>query len=136
MSISANTASLPYTRIAELLEAVGVNARFAPHGKFWNVPYAQFRGGDIPGVVCAKQPVPIVDPHNPENSAFLQALENPNGFCSFDRMPADGPPFLTDAEYSVTLADGTVFSGAEILSALHAWFKNGAPEQEVPATGP
>jgi hypothetical protein len=49
------------------------------------------------------------------------------GFCQKDQMPPGGP-FVSEEGYSIKLEDGTVVTGAKIISDLHDWLKNGAHE--------
>jgi hypothetical protein len=41
-------------------------------------------------------------------------------------MPPLGP-FITDADYKLTLSDGTVVTGEQIKNDIHDWLASGAP---------
>ena len=91
--------------IAQLNSQIGQ----APHGPFWNtLTYQQFISGNVPGV-SGYAPG---DPPNPNgtwqilvvgssaNSNIIKALK---GLAPFDgtiflQMPADGPPYFSDAQ--------------------------------------
>ncbi|MBV8370357.1 MAG: hypothetical protein JO036_15730 [Candidatus Eremiobacteraeota bacterium] len=76
----------------------------APHKSFWStLTYQQFTQGNVPGVTDDKnKPVRILVPGNSAGSALIQVLQGTgiadpkNG--AFDQMPANGPPFFTDAQ--------------------------------------
>jgi hypothetical protein len=70
----------------------------SPHKDFWNsLTYTQFTQGNIPGVTDNnKNPVRILIPRNSAASMVIQVL---NGTSTvFDQMPANGPPFFTQAQ--------------------------------------
>ena len=66
----------------------------APHGAFWKtMTYQEFITGNIFGY-------PIVDLGNAAGSNLILALKGlaPFDGSVFNRMPADGPPYFTDAQ--------------------------------------
>lgn len=121
--------AITYKRLQEYLNAIAAHANLdasnARHGVFWNTTYDAFRNGVVPNKRCNGQPVPILDPANKVNSAFNQILRG--GWCGMPQMPKTGP-FATDANYSVTLSDGTKVTGAQILQDINDWLAAGAPE--------
>jgi len=77
----------------------------APHGTFWNdLSYEQFVNGNVPGVVNPDtgDKLPILVKGDAVHSNFILSLLGAAGTIfdpnmgSVGRMPADGPPFLTD----------------------------------------
>ena len=46
--------------------------------------------------------------------------------------PCPGGPFITDTDYSLTLSDGTVVTGAQVKQDIHDWLAAGAPNIPVP----
>ncbi len=123
---------ITYRDIQSYLEAIASNpknkrsADNSGHGRFWNVPYQQFIGGDIPNEDCNGLAIKIVDA-DPSKCAFYQSLKNPAGSCNSQQMPKKGP-FITDTNYSVTLGDGSVVSGADIDANIVWWLTHGMPE--------
>jgi hypothetical protein len=93
----------------------------SPHGAFWNADYNTFKTGQVPNLG-----VPIMDVNNPLQSPFYLILITPEGFQGFPQMPAGGP-FITDAGYQATLADGTQVTGDQIMRNMAEWLKNGFP---------
>jgi hypothetical protein len=82
----------------------------APHGAFWNtLPYNDFVTGDLPNIG-----VPILVKSNSGASNLILALRGQAPFdgSEFERMPMDGPPFLTD----------------EQIAPIAAWIDAGCPE--------
>jgi hypothetical protein len=105
------------------------------HGPFWSGAYTDFINGNVPGVGCknndvpAGSPIPIINKGNPVSSGFYLLLQGP-GWCRQAQMP-DGPqagPFITDAGYTITMDDGTVVTGAEIIQDIGDWLRAGFPE--------
>jgi hypothetical protein len=121
--------AITFARLQEYLNKIGDKANLDPansrHGVFWNGTYQAFMNGVVPKKTCNGQPVPIIDPVNKANSAFNQILRA--GWCDMPQMPKTGP-FVTDPGYSITLADGTNVSGAQILKDIQDWLNAGAPE--------
>jgi hypothetical protein len=121
-----------FARVKEYLDQIGQQANNDPansgHGVFWNVNYTAFMTGVVPSKQCLGHPVPIIDPVNKVNSAFYQILKGT--WCSMPQMPQmpRGGPFVTDPGYSVTLTDGTVVSGDQLLKDIEEWLAAGAPE--------
>jgi hypothetical protein len=79
--------------------------RRAPHQDFWNrMSYHDFTTGNIPNVLDQGQPIRILIPGDPDHSNLIDALKGTGIFDpktgSQDRMPANGPPFFTDAQIS------------------------------------
>ena len=128
--------TMTFARVKMYLDAIADNPadsgdiNASPHGRFWNVPYAQFISSTVPGgsrVHCNNNPIPIIDQANPSQTPFFLILTDPAGFCGISQMPAGGP-FITDAGYQVTLSDGTNVTGAQIQTDLLDWLSNGFPE--------
>jgi len=94
----------------------------SPHGEWWLISYTQFTTGQVPNVG-----IPIMDTNNPLQSAFYVILTDPNGFQGIPQMPEQGP-FITDASYTATLADGTKITGAQIAANMKSWLENGFPQ--------
>jgi hypothetical protein len=121
--------AITFARLQEYLNKIGDKATLDPansrHGVFWNGTYQAFMNGVVPKKTCNGQPVPIIDPVNKANSAFYQILRA--GWCDMPQMPKTGP-FVTDANYSITLADGTKVTGTQILKDIQDWLNAGAPE--------
>lgn len=116
-----------FGRIKEYLEKVGSGAAFAPHGKFWEITYAQFLSQNVPGVDCHGQAIPIIDPNDLNASAFFKILQDTAGFCGNPQMPFGGKK-LTNPTYQITLSDGTVVTGAQIIEDIKDWLAAGAPD--------
>ncbi len=95
----------------------------SPHGAFWRTDYRSFTTGQVPNV---GDPIPILDPNHPLQSPFFRILVDPAGFGGLPQMPAGGP-FITDAGYQVTLADGTQLTGQQIQDNISSWLQNGFP---------
>lgn len=106
--------------------ATGTDINASPHKRFW-ANYNDFMHANLTKVTCNGNPIPIVDPVNKVQSAFYLVLINPKGFCNSPQMPFGGP-FITDAGYQVTLADGRVVTGAKINEDIKSWLENGCPE--------
>jgi hypothetical protein len=75
----------------------------APHKAFWNeLSYLEFTTGNVPGVMNNGDPIRILIPGNSANSNLINALRGTGIFDpnvgSEDRMPANGPPYFTDAQ--------------------------------------
>ena len=118
---------LKFTDVQAYLDAIAAkngSLDDSPHGAFWQVPYATFISGNVPHVVPK---VPIMNPQAPLESPFFVILANASGFGSNPQMP-EGGPFITDAGYQVTLADGTQLSGQQIIDNLTDWLNHGFPE--------
>jgi hypothetical protein len=121
-----------FTDIQAYLEAIANNPQDvrdvdnASHGRFWRVSHAQFLAGMIPHQTCNGAPISIVDA-DPGKCSFYQALIGRSGFCLRGQMPKMGP-FITDAGYRVTLADGQTLPGTQIDSNIVWWLTNGMPE--------
>lgn len=115
-----------YADIAGYLTAIMNNDNVpisqSPHGQWWLINYQDFKTGQVPNVG-----IQIMDTGNPLQSAFYVILTDPNGFEGFPQMP-DGGPFITDAGYMATLADGTKISGAQIAANMKSWLENGFPQ--------
>lgn len=82
----------------------------APHGAFWNtLSYNDFVTGDVPNIG-----VPILVKSNSSASNLILALRGQAPFdgSQFERMPADGPPYLTD----------------EQIAPIAGWIDAGCPE--------
>ena len=82
----------------------------SPHGAFWNtLAYNDFVNGTVPNVG-----LPILVKGNSADSNFIKALRGQPPFdgSQFPQMPADGPPFLTDAQ----------------IAPMAAWIDAGCPE--------
>lgn len=126
--------TISFVRVKEYLDAVGKGAGFAPHGKFWRLSYAEFMQRAVPGVTCDAQgtAIPIVSKKSLVESPFFKVLNSPpTNVCPvrvIGQMPFGGP-YLTDKNYPpITLADGTVRTGAQIIADIEEWLEAGAPE--------
>lgn len=121
--------AITFKQVQEYLNAISRNANLDPtnsrHGAFWNQTYQQFISGSVPSKTCDGNPVPIIDPVDKLNSAFYQILFA--GWCGMPQMPKTGP-FITSADYSVTLSDGAVITGDQIAKNIREWLQSGAPE--------
>jgi len=82
----------------------------APHGAFWTtLSYDDFVNGEVPGIG-----VPILIKSISAQSNLILALRGlpPFDGSQFSRMPADGPPFLTE----------------EQIAPIAEWIDAGCPE--------
>jgi hypothetical protein len=82
----------------------------APHGAFWTtLSYEEFVNGDAPNMG-----VPILSKGRSAQSNLILALRGQPPFDGsvFSKMPADGPPFLTE----------------EQIAPIAAWIDAGCPE--------
>ncbi len=104
-----------------------LDAEDSDHGTFWKVSYNDFKNGVVPGIKCQGNPIPLIDKQDPGNSAFYLVLTGDKKYCSKPQMPKTGP-YVTDPNYTATLADGTVVTGTKILVDIHEWLTNGFPE--------
>jgi hypothetical protein len=122
---------IKFQLIQSYLDAIAANANLdvagSPHKSFWNVPYANFVSGIVPNVKCRGNPIPIIDRQNPGSSPFYVILTSKAGFCNIEQMPVTGP-YITDAGYIVTLADGSAVTGTKIQQDIRDWLNNGFPE--------
>ena len=120
-----------FAKVQAYLDAVAANASIdignSPHLSFWSVPYATFVTGNVPNVSDHGSPVSIIDPANPLQSPLYVILTDPKGWHGKRQMPGGGP-YITDADYSVTLADGTPVTGQQIQADLADWLTKGFPE--------
>ena len=125
------TGQISFSQVQAYLDAIAKKANNevddSPHERFWNVDYTSFVDGNVPGVRCDGNAVPIIDKAKPINSAFYVILTDPAGWCRKRQMPGGGP-FITDAGYKVTLADGTTVTGQQIKDDLAAWLSGGYPK--------
>jgi hypothetical protein len=121
--------AITFTQLQAYLTAIAAKANLdaasSKHGVFWNTTYQAFVTGTVPNKQCNGQAVPIIDPTNKANSAFNQILRS--SWCGMPQMPKTGP-FATDANYSVTLSDGSSVTGAKMLQDIQEWLEAGAPE--------
>jgi hypothetical protein len=121
--------AITFKKLQEYLNAIATNANLdvanSAHGVFWNTTYQAFMDGTVPDKHCNGQPVLIMDAVNKVNSAFNQILRA--GWCGMPQMPKTGP-FATNANYLVTLSDGSKVTGAKILQDIQDWLQAGAPE--------
>ena len=126
------TSGVTYAQIVAYLDAIAANpansrdAANASHKLFWRVGHKEFTTGTVPNQLCNGQPIPIVH-KDPAQCAFLQALKNSNGWCSKSQMPKRGP-FITEPDYTVSLADGSVISGKAIIDNIEWWLTHDMPE--------
>lgn len=82
----------------------------SPHGAFWNtLSYNDFVNGTVPNVE-----VSIVIKGNSAQSNLILALRGQPPFdgSQFPQMPADGPPYLTEAQ----------------IAPIAAWIDAGCPQ--------
>jgi hypothetical protein len=143
-------AKVVFSDIQAYLDAISNNPNAlgnvdeSPHGRFWNVAYAQFTSGtlstDQPKLLCGSQPISIVGRTegslsvDPANCPFYQALIQATGTCQKGQMPKFGPSsaFITDRNYTVTVRrkDGTEsqMTGAEIRENIEWWLTHDLPE--------
>jgi hypothetical protein len=124
--------AITFVRLKEYLNKIAEQANLDPansgHGVFWNTDYNSFVTGNVPHKQCGGHPVPIIDPANKVNSAFYQILKA--GWCTtpaMPQMPKTGP-YVSSAGYSITLQDGTVRTGAQVLQDIEDWLRGGALE--------
>jgi hypothetical protein len=122
--------STTFADIQQILDAISNKngkINFAPHGTFWrqtgnyDSDYVAFTTGRVPGLV-----LPILNPTDPANSAFLLVLTKPNAVPGVLQMPGGGP-FITQADYAVTLFNGQTITGQEIKTTILSWLSNGFP---------
>ena len=125
--------TITYANILSYLDAIASKANNpvsdAPHGVWWSgLSYQDFLSANVLGQN-------VIDTTTPLQSAFYVILTNPNGSQGISQMPgAESPPppagpFITDANYTATLADGTTISGAQIQANIESWLANGYPEK-------
>jgi hypothetical protein len=122
---------ITFTQIQSYLDTVAgkgtLDITGSPHKVFWKVSYAIFITAAIPHTRCKGNPIPIINTQDPANSPFYIILTSGQGFCNFPQMPVGGP-YITDSGYSITLANGTVVTGAQIQKDILDWLTNGYPE--------
>ena len=126
---------ISYAKVTSYLDAIAAKGNLdvanSPHGQFWSgMTRDQFVTGTVPGVLCHGAPIPIVDqsnlPASAANSAILLILTQMTGVCNKGQMPKTGP-FITDQNYTVTLADGSIVSGTQIQNDILDWLNHGFP---------
>lgn len=127
---------ISFARLQEYLDRIveknGGNVGFSPHKRFWS-SHQSLTKQPIPAPKCQGQPIfPVkyVDAAqtqvDADNSPLFLILTDLNGFCNRDQMPPGGP-FIVDANYSLTLLDGTSVTGDQIKKDIHDWLAAGAP---------
>jgi hypothetical protein len=128
--------TISFTRLQEYLDLIvtaeGGNIGASPHKRFWS-NYQTLATQPIPRPQCNGQnifPIKYTDAAkttvDADNSPLYVILSNATGFCAKPQMPPGGP-YLTDANYSATLSDGTVVKGRQILNDIHEWLTANAP---------
>ncbi|HEV7879747.1 hypothetical protein [Bradyrhizobium sp.] len=121
--------AITFLRFKEYLDKIDAqgfsSAGDSGHGFFWQIDYNSFITGTVPNKQCEGKPVPLIDPNNKLDTAFFQILQGQ--WCAKPQMPKTGP-FVTDANYKITLNDGTEISGQKILDDIKEWLRAGAPE--------
>jgi hypothetical protein len=127
-------AKIVFSDIKAYLDAIAdqavQNIDDSPHKRFWNVAYADFINGTVPGVkssgppIAVGQPIPIIDKTNPLNSSFFSILKS--GFAGKRQMP-DGGPLITDGGFQISVSGKTV-TGKQLQDDIESWLKNGYPE--------
>jgi hypothetical protein len=79
----------------DVMEQLGADAEFAPHGEFWEtLPYNEFINGNVPGI--GGSPVKILVMGSSAQSPLIHALKGEGIFGPggrFGRMPSGGPFF-------------------------------------------
>jgi hypothetical protein len=130
---------ISFARLQEYLDLVvkkqDGDVTNAPHLRFWK-DHATLTMTPLPRPKCQGQPifpVKFLDPErtrvDADNSPLFLILTNFNGFCQKEQMPPRGP-FITAANYSLTLSDGTVVSGDQIKQDIHDWLAAGALDDD------
>jgi hypothetical protein len=128
-----------YADIINYLDAIANNANAnvanAPHRYWWHVnadinqpplAYNDFVNGEVFGI--GVQIIGTDSSHaNPLRSAFFVLLSTPGGAAGYPQMPKAGP-YITDADFSVQLPDGSSITGAQIQANMAEWLGNGYPE--------
>jgi hypothetical protein len=130
---------ISFIRLQEYLDLIvgknGGNIGAAPHRRFWSshqsltsqpLPRPKCNGSDIYPVKYVDATKTKVDP---DNSPLYVILTDAQGFCGKGQMPPGGP-FITDPNYSLTLADGTIVTGDQVKQDIYDWLKAGAPNNE------
>jgi hypothetical protein len=128
--------TISFARLQEYLDLVvkkqGGAVANAPHQRFWK-DHDTLTTKPIPRPKCQGQPifpVKFLDPErtqvDADNSPLFLILTNFDGFCQKEQMPPSGP-FITSANYSLTLSDGTVVTGDQVKQDIHNWLAAGAP---------
>jgi hypothetical protein len=82
----------------------------SPHGAFWStLAYEDFVTGNVPNIG-----LPILVKSDSAHSNLILALRGQPPFdgSTFSQMPADGPPFLSDAQ----------------IAPIAAWIDAGCPQ--------
>lgn len=132
--------TIKFTRLQEYLDLIvfkeGGNIGGSPHKRFWST-YQNLTTQPIPQPKCQGQniyPIKYTDiartKVDADNSPLYVILSNNSGFCAKPQMPPGGP-YITDAGYSIALSDGSVVTGAQILTDIHDWLAVGAPDLAV-----
>jgi hypothetical protein len=127
---------ISFARLQEYLDLIVSNAEesigSSPHKRFWE-SHQTLTTKPLPSPKCQGQeifPVKFLDVAktkvDADNSPLFVILTNGNGFCQKPQMPPLGP-FITDADYKLTLSDGTVVTGEQIKNDIHDWLASGAP---------
>lgn len=128
---------ITFARLQEYLDLIvrksEGNLGAAPHRRFWTthqaltqqpLPRVRCQGQDIFAVKFTDEKQTQVDA---DNSPLYVSLTESDGFCDKGQMPPGGP-FITDANYSLTLSDGTVVTGDQVKWDIHGWLAAGAPD--------
>jgi hypothetical protein len=128
--------TISFSRLQEYLDVIvaneGGNIGASPHKRFWST-YQSLTSQPIPQPKCQGQaiyPIKYVDAArtqvDADNSPLYVILSKNTGFCGKVQMPPGGP-YVTDANYSISLADGSIVTGVQILNDIHDWLAAGAP---------
>ena len=127
---------ITFARVQDYLNSIvrkaGGNLGVSPHRRFWTTHQALTQQ-PLPRPKCQGQdifPVKFLDEKrtqvDADHSPLYIILTDSNGFCGRGQMPPGGP-FITDANYSLTLSDGTVVTGDQVKQDIHDWLAAGAP---------
>jgi hypothetical protein len=128
--------TITFARLQEYLDLVvskeGGNVGSAPHRRFWS-SYQSLTTQPLARPKCNGEdiyPVKYVDATRTKvdanNSPLYVILTTRAGFCGKEQMPPGGP-FITDVNYTLTLSDGTVVTGSQVVQDIHDWLATGAP---------
>jgi hypothetical protein len=135
--------TITFARLQDYLDSIVRKAQgnlsAAPHKRFWTT-HDGLTKQPLPRVKCQNQPifaVKFLDQKmaqvDADNSPLYVILTNSDGFCGKGQMPPGGP-FITDANYSLTLTDGTtVVAGDQVKQDIHGWLAAGALDDPPPS---
>lgn len=125
--VATGDGALGHAEAMKLLADLGIDASRAPHGNFWELPYAEFlalRFGDERGKLDPDVPYyQLVTPGDAENSNFIRAFEGRDLIMT---DPESGDTWETEV---ARMPKNKEPLDPTIITKLRAWVDAGCPEK-------